>query len=200
MTGGDAAELMKALEKAEGVDILSAPRVVTLSKQEATIKIGSEMEFPTEWEPGETAGTWKPKTTETREIGISFSVTPELKADGTIDLDLTPEIVDLIGYVDLDDGKKQLPPSAAVPEGHRVQPVFSSRRINTKVALQSGQTVLLGGSIREETVTIKDKVPVLGAIPLLGRLFRDEKETTVKRQLWILVTAERVDAEGDGGR
>ncbi len=190
---GEAAELLKTADSVEGVDLLSAPRVVTRSKQEALIRIGQELFVPTEWEPGGQQGEWRPKKYETKEVGITFGVRPFLEADGAITLAVAPAIVELLGYLDLDDGMRPIPSSALAPEGHRVQAVFASRKRTAKVTLRPGQTVVLGGPLREEVVTLQDKTPVLGDIPLLGRLFRSEEQMTVKRQIWFVVSAERLE-------
>ena len=76
------------------------------------------------------------------------------------------------------------------------QPVFTSRNVTTSIVIWDGQTVVMGGLIREELTTIKDKVPVLGDIPVLGRLFRSEGEYSRKRNLLIFVTARLVDPAG----
>ena len=66
------------------------------------------------------------------------------------------------------------------------QPVFNTRRINTKVLIRDGSTVVLGGLIRDDIQTINDKVPFLGDLPLIGRLFQSKAITNTKRNLIIL--------------
>jgi general secretion pathway protein D len=76
------------------------------------------------------------------------------------------------------------------------QPVFSSRNATTSIVIWDGQTVVMGGLIREELVTIKDKIPFLGDIPIIGRLFRSEGQKSKKTNLLIFVTARLVDPSG----
>jgi general secretion pathway protein D len=75
-------------------------------------------------------------------------------------------------------------------------PYFRVREMTTKVTVADGSTVGMGGLIYDKIETYKDKVPVLGSIPLIGRLFRSEGEKTIKRNLMIFVTATEVDVNG----
>jgi len=84
----------------------------------------------------------------------------------------------------------------AVPEQRGQLPYFRIREMTTKVTVADGSTVGMGGLIYDKLETYKDKVPVLGSIPLIGRLFRSEGEKTIKRNLMIFVTATEVDVNG----
>ena len=76
------------------------------------------------------------------------------------------------------------------------QPLFKVRSINTKVAIYNGATVVMGGMITENRREVEDKIPFLGDIPLIGRLFRSTYEMSEKRNLLIFVTARMVDPAG----
>ncbi|MFM2167688.1 MAG: hypothetical protein RIS79_2059, partial [Verrucomicrobiota bacterium] len=76
------------------------------------------------------------------------------------------------------------------------QPIFSVRKVTTGVTVWDGQTVVLGGLIREDVQDVEDKVPILGDIPILGRLFRTESEEHFKRNLIVFVTAYLIDPSG----
>jgi general secretion pathway protein D len=76
------------------------------------------------------------------------------------------------------------------------QPIFKTRKMETSVTIEDGSTIVMGGLIKEQLETFKDSVPILGKIPLIGRLFRSEGEKSVKRNLLIFVTANQVDATG----
>ncbi len=80
------------------------------------------------------------------------------------------------------------------------QPIFSVREITTEVTVFDGATVVMGGLTRDEVKTVNDKVPILGDIPGLGRLFRSEGETRQKRNLLIFVTANLVSPGGSPSR
>ena len=76
------------------------------------------------------------------------------------------------------------------------QPIFASRNVTTSMVIWDGQTVVMGGLIREDLKKVKDKIPVLGDIPVLGRLFRSEGEYSSKKNLLIFVSARLVDPSG----
>ena len=80
------------------------------------------------------------------------------------------------------------------------QPVFSVREVDTFVTVWDGQTVALGGLIREDVQKVQDKVPFLGDMPLAGRLFRSDVDQKIKKNLVIFVTPRILDAEGQPRR
>jgi general secretion pathway protein D len=77
------------------------------------------------------------------------------------------------------------------------QPIFSTRKVTTSVSVFDGQTVVLGGLIREDVQKVEDKVPLLGDIPLIGRLFRSSIDQHLKRNLVIFVSARLINAAGE---
>jgi general secretion pathway protein D len=76
------------------------------------------------------------------------------------------------------------------------QPIFSTRKVTTNVSVWDGQTVVLGGLMREDVQKSEDKVPIIGDIPLLGRLFRTNVDQHIKRNLVIFVTAHLITPGG----
>ena len=165
----------RALNEKRGVDLLSAPKVTTRSKQNAIIEIVREFRYPTAWKPGEKKeDAWVPQNYETRNTGVTLEAEPTLRNDGKINLRATPQVVVFEGFKNIGHGRKQ--------------PIFSERKVRTNVTLNSGQTVLLGGALREDRQMVEEKIRVLGDVPLLGRLFRSSKEHVVKSCLVVLVT------------
>ena len=79
------------------------------------------------------------------------------------------------------------------------QPIFSTRKVTTSVSIWDGQTVALGGLVREDVQKVQDKVPILGDIPLAGRLFRSNVDQKIKRNLIIFVTARLTGRGGKTG-
>ena len=75
-------------------------------------------------------------------------------------------------------------------------PVFSKRSVNTSLTIYDGYTVAVGGLMREDIQTVEDRVPILGDIPLIGRLFQSKGENRIKSNLIIFVTAQIIDATG----
>lgn len=205
--------VVQALSRQTGSDLLSAPKVTVLSGNPATITVAQELRYPTSYgevrsEVGSssresssagvtiTAGT--PQDFETRKVGVELRVTPTVEEDDySISLDLNPKVTEFEGFVEYGGQSVAISndTTVTVPSGF-YQPIFSTREVSTKVTLWDGATLVMGGLTREEIKTVSDKVPFLGSIPGLGRLFRSEGETTQKRNLLIFVTANLVSPGG----
>lgn len=145
-----------------------------------------------------------PTTFEMKPIGVRMEVEPTVGADGyTIDLNLAPEVTEFEGFVNYGSpintsGSDALgnPTTITLTENKIEQPVFSSRKLKTSVTVFDGATVVMGGLIREDVQDVEDKVPLLGDIPILGRLFQSKAEDHFKRNLMIFVTASLIDPSG----
>lgn len=211
--------ILHALSQRGNSDLLSAPRITTRSGVNATIQVVREIIYPTEFEVTQptlqsegslvTPPTVTPGSFETREVGVILNVTPTVGPDGyTIDLTLVPEVAELVDWIqygsEISLSSPIQNPLTGLLIGSRTstfrfnipQPIFSSRNATTSIVIWDGQTVVMGGLMREELVTIKDKIPLLGDIPLLGRLFRSEGQKSRKTNLLIFVTARLVDPAG----
>jgi general secretion pathway protein D len=88
------------------------------------------------------------------------------------------------------------PTRVLVSENVINQPVFSVRQVTTAVTIYDGQTVVLGGLMREDVQKVEDKTPIIGDIPLVGRLFRSSADQRIKRNLIMFVTANLIDPAG----
>lgn len=153
-----------------------------------------------------------PTEFQTRDLGVTLEVDPAVGPDNyTIDLNLAPQVVDFDGFVNygspilgarfISPLQGGLPPLGTIQQTVLTpntinQPIFSTRRVQTNVSIWDGQTVALGGLIREDVQKVQDKVPILGDVPLAGRLFRSNVDQKIKRNLIIFVTARIMDAEG----
>lgn len=219
--------VIRALNQKKGVDLMSAPKVTTKSGNKAVVKVVREFPYPTEFNPPEVppadtgtssnnggiiggvislSGVVTPTTPtafETRNLGVTLEVEPVVGPDNyTIDLNLSPEVVEFEGFINY--GSPVIGPTstAGVISTFEItpnvinQPIFSTRKVTTSVSIWDGQTVALGGLIREDVQKTQDKVPILGDIPLAGRLFRSDVDQKIKRNLIIFVTARLMDAEG----
>jgi general secretion pathway protein D len=127
-------------------------------------------------------------------------------ADGyTIDLSLVPQVVEFEGFINY--GSPITATSVNILTGAPVQnvitpnvinqPIFSTRKVTTSVSVFDGQTVVLGGLMREDVQKVEDKTPFLGDIPLLGRLFRSNVDQHLKRNLVIFVSARLINPAGE---
>ena len=167
--------VLPALNEKKGVDLLSAPKVTAHSQQRAKIEIVREFRYATAWTPCvKEKDPWVPTHWATRNTGVTIDLIPTLEADGKIGLEVKPQVVEFEGFEDLGHGRKK--------------PVFSERKVQANVTLRSGQTVILGGATREDKRVVEDSIPVLGDVPLLGRLFRSRHTEVLKRSLVIMVT------------
>ncbi len=145
-----------------------------------------------------------PTAFEMRPVGVRMTVLPTVGGDGyTIDLELAPEVTEFEGFINYGSpintsGSDALgnPTTVVLTENKIEQPVFSSRKLKTSVTVFDGATVALGGLIREDVQDVEDKVPLLGDIPILGRLFQSKAEDHFKRNLMIFVTASLIDPSG----
>ncbi len=230
------AVVIRALNQKKGIDLLSAPRVVTKSGQKAVIEVVREFRYPTEFQPpqiptnvgggGNNGGLGGGGTTnipvtpttptafETRKVGVTLEVEPVVGSDGqTIDLNLQPEVVEFEGFINYGSPILAPPSNSLNPltglltpqtSAQRVisentinQPIFSTRKVQTNVTLWDGQTVVIGGLIREDVQKVEDKVPLLGDIPFLGRAFRSSVDQHIKKNLMIFVTAKLVNPSGE---
>ncbi len=237
----DLSMVLHMLSQRSDTDLLSAPKVVTKSGQEATIKVVTIYRFPQDYDvtiqstsSGSSGGYYgnsggssgkilpmvEPQNFETQEVGVILTVTPDLSPEGLINLQLTPKIVsepewrDYGMKVPMDavmgdtsivtsslDGVQNLATSKSADDIQwfsvpMEQPFFKERSIDTHVTLYNGATIVMGGLITEERRSMEDKIPFLGDIPFIGRIFRSRSEWSNKRNLLIFVTARLVDPNG----
>jgi general secretion pathway protein D len=151
-----------------------------------------------------------PQDWETRNTGVTLEVEPVVGGDATtIDLNLVPQVVEFEGFINYGSpinavgvntigGANGLSVSTPVLLTPNVinQPVFSTRKVTTSVSVYDGQTVVLGGLMREDVQKTEDKVPIIGDIPLVGRAFRTNTEQHVKKNLVMFVTARIITPAG----
>jgi general secretion pathway protein D len=152
-----------------------------------------------------------PTAFETRNTGVTLEVEPVVGPDGiTIDLNLVPQVVEFEGFInygspilaprssflDTVTGGIITAPQSVITPNVINQPVFSTRKVTTSVSVWDGQTVVLGGLMREDVQKTEDRTPLLGDIPIVGRLFRTNIDQHIKRNLIIFVTAHLVNPGG----
>jgi len=152
-----------------------------------------------------------PTAFETRNTGVTLEVEPVVGPDGvTIDLNLVPQVVEFEGFINygspifapsssflntLTGGLVTIPQSIITPNVIN-QPIFSARKVTTSVSVYDGSTVVLGGLMREDVQKTEDRTPIIGDIPIVGRLFRTNVDQHIKRNLIIFVTAHLVTPAG----
>ena len=197
--------VLRALNQKKGIDVLSAPKVTTKSGSSATVEVIREFRYPSEYEPPQVPQTTgsgtqpitpaTPTSFEMKPVGVRLEVEPTVGSDNyTIDLRLVPEVTEFEGFINY--GSPILNRGVVVTENVINYPVFSERKVETSVSIYDGQTVVLGGLMREDVQKVNDKTPLLGDIPMAGALFRSQSDQHIKRNLVIFVTATLIDPAG----
>jgi hypothetical protein len=161
---GDLNLVIEALEKDNKANIISNPRITTADNQEANILVGKEIPLIVSDEAGN-------PITELKKIGVTLRVTPHVNTDQTITMDLHPELSDLSQQATVQGGV-----------------IINLQEANTRVVVRDGETAVIGGLISEAETSLRNGVPVLKDMPVLGPLFRYETKTKKKRELIIFVT------------
>ena len=146
-----------------------------------------------------------PTAFEKRDVGVTLEVEPTIGPDGySIDMQLAPQVVEFEGFINYGSPIQTTstnPLTGATTTNVLTpniinQPIFSTRKVSTNVTVFDGATVVLGGLMREDVQKVEDKTPILGDIPLVGRLFRSNVDQHIKRNLVIFVTARLINPEG----
>ncbi|MDX6765794.1 MAG: hypothetical protein SFU85_03285 [Candidatus Methylacidiphilales bacterium] len=212
--------VMRAIEATTGADLMSAPKVTVVNGQKTKIRVVREFIYPTEYEApeiqtqsveiGGTSAQFvavapsNPSEFVNRDVGVIMEVKADASKDRRIDLELTPEVTEFLGFINYGQAAREAAVNTAandqqgnvLAEGVALTPVFQMRKVETKLQVIDGQTVVMGGFIRNDTVAIEDKIPLLGDIPLVGRLFRSKTNRDVKRNLIIFTTARIMNPNG----
>ena len=262
----DLSMILHMLAQRSDTDLLSAPKVVTKSGENAVIKVVTEYIFPRDYDvqlqssssssSSSNGGSQsailaivEPQNFDMREVGVILDVTPTYSEanGGIIDLELKPQVVDeptwknygmkipftgnssqsnfTIGaltppFGDAEPKDPGLKESIIADYWNAIatlyrnlvgggqnnnityydapmeQPFFHVRSIDSKVSITPGSTVVMGGLITEQRKAMDDKIPFLGDLPYIGRLFRSHAEQTIKRNLLIFVTGRLIKTDG----
>jgi len=167
--------IIKALEQHSEVNVLSTPHILTSNHQEATIVVAENVPYVkqsrvTEFDPATPTAI---QTFDFKDVGIELSVTPHVSQGGLVRLEVDASFSTLVeGATGLSDAT----------------PTTAERKATTVISIVSGTTVVIGGLIRDDTGTVETKVPLLGDLPLIGGLFRVDKERTIKTNLLLFIT------------
>jgi general secretion pathway protein D len=195
---------------------MAKPSTVTRSGQASNIAIMREFIYPTEYEPpeiptttGDSGGATPvtpatPTAFEKRDVGISLEVLPVSDANKRfIDITLNPSFVEFDGFVNYGSpintsGTTLLGTGSTVEltKNAILMPVFSTQKTSTQLTIADGSTIAIGGLMSDSIQNVEDKVPVLGDIPWMGRLFRSSTRKPTSTAVVFLVQAELLDPTG----
>ena len=174
--------VLSALNQKDDIKLVSNPTVVTLDNTAAKIVIGEQYplaQYTYSQEGGESVRQLDGY--EFLDIGIKLDVTPHVNSAGFINLDIVPEVSSIIGFVDL--------------EGTDA-PRIASRRTETSIMVKDGFTLAIGGLVENIVTNSGSKVPILGDLPGIGRLFSSDSDKIEQRNLIIFITAKTLNPDG----
>ncbi|MCE0521427.1 MAG: hypothetical protein LV480_00775 [Methylacidiphilales bacterium] len=218
--------VITALAQKQSFDLLSDPAVITKSGEQGVLEAVRVFPYPISFDPpsliSQSTGSGTggvvvipitppvviattPTDFKRRNVGDRLVIKPQVTADNkTIDLSLFPEVTEFEGFINYGSAIFVAnPPDTGAPATSLLspntmnQPVFNTRRINTKVFVHDGSTVVLGGLIQDNIQNINDKVPLLGDLPLVGRMFQSKAIENTKKDLLIFVTANIYRNDGE---
>ncbi len=175
--------IISALKTLNDTKLVSNPTVVTLNNSEASINIGEEYPIPN-YTYNQERGSFEVSGFIYKPIGVILKVTPQVNTAGFIKLTVEPEVSSRTGVVNFGGAT-----------GAQI-PIIGIRKTKTQVTLKDGFTLGLGGLVENQKESTQSKVPVLGDIPGLGRLFRSDGKATTNRNLIVFITAKTLKPDG----
>ncbi|WP_201540260.1 type II secretion system secretin GspD [Psychrobacter sp. 1044] len=164
--------ILQALDSSTSANLLSMPSILTLDNEKASILVGQNVPFVTGSFTTSGNDSSNPfQTIDRQDIGINLNVIPHIGDNGTVRLEVSQEV------------------SSVVPgsTGNASGLITNKSLINTTILADDQQTIALGGLMRENSTTRQQKVPGLGNVPVIGRLFRSDNDTTQKSNLIIFL-------------
>ena len=166
--------LLEAIQTKGKTKILSNPSITTLDNEMAEIHVGTDWPIAN-YSYSEEQGRFVISGWEYKSFGILFRVTPTINQNGYITLKLHPEVSDMSkdNYVEF--------------EGAKV-PILTIQTVDATVMIKDGETLVIGGLIKDKVIETKTQIPLLGSIPILGKLFQHKSEEVVRNNLLIFIT------------
>jgi len=180
---GSVKALLSAEANNNNVNVISSPSLMVLNNQEANIQVGDEVPIRTS-ESTNTSGSVNPIQTssiEQRKTGVKLTVKPRVNANGLVIMDIEQSVENAQKTVisDIDS------------------PTIQTREITSTVAVQSGETIVLGGLIKDGNEDVKSGIPFLHELPLIGPLFGSTSKNKTKTELVVLITPRVVGTQQD---
>ncbi|MBO7447225.1 hypothetical protein J6U78_02750, partial [bacterium] len=189
-----------ALANQEGVETIFAPKVTVVSGNRAELKEVIRVRYNKTIEEAEDQDVdvgdaqsviydyaVTPKDWETREYGTKLVVTPSVQTDErTIELEVNPEVSDLLGFRRFVSSRNNV----------YELPQFFVQNLKTTVLVNDGDTLVMGGLMKNDLIRTKDRTPILADLPWIGRFWRGESEVAKKSNLLIFINAKLVDPSG----
>lgn len=168
--GDDFSVLIQALASSTRANLLSTPSLTTVDNQVAEIVVGQNVPFRTGTFASASNSTDPFTTIERQDVGITLRVVPQIREGDVLRLQVSQEVSSLVDAI---DGAADL--------------VTNRRSIETTVLADNGETIVLGGLITDDRLESDSRVPILGDVPVLGRLFRADRDSRTKRTLFVFL-------------
>lgn len=181
---GDLKAVIRALSSTTRANILSTPTIVALDNEEAELLVGQNVPFKTGESTGPASSTENPFTTiQRQDIGLNLLIKPQINRGDSITLDLKQSTESIAPSVDIASDI-----------------VTNKRLVRTKALIKDGQTLVIGGLLQDDASVSRSKVPLLGDIPLLGKLFSSTNRSRGKTNLMVFIhpTILKDDAQVEG--
>ncbi|CAN5579469.1 hypothetical protein BH11ARM2_BH11ARM2_24310 [soil metagenome] len=176
-TGGNLSAIINALQTDDRFSVLSTPRIFTSNNVQAEINISQQVPYVVNQRADANGNILF--TYDFQNVGIILTVTPRITSNGYVSMDITQTANELQGYTSFN------------------APIVNQREANTQVSVKDGETVILGGIIRNTVTSSVHKVPLLGDIPILGNLFKTTTKDNAKTELLVFLTPRIVHDSDD---
>ena len=173
-TPGSSQISIEALSRLTDVKVLSAPSVVVQDNSEAVLNVGQEVPVQTQQQQSLQGDSNILNSIEYRDTGVILQVRPRINSNQAVSLEIAQEV-----------SRVDNPGTNANPN---LNPTFTQRKITSRVNVQSGQTVVLGGLIQDSEERGRDRVPILGEIPVVGNLFGTTSNVNIRTELIVFIT------------
>jgi len=176
---GDVRAVLNALADKSLLKVISSPSVLVLDNQTAKIHVGDQQPILRATTISD-SGNLTTSSVEYKDTGVQLSVTPSINAGGMVAMDVSQVVTD-VGPVDAATGQR----------------TFLQRFVSSKIAARSGETIVLGGLIRDNDTRGRQGVPVLHEVPVLGNLFGSTSKKKVRTELLVTLTPRILESEAD---
>ncbi|HEU5078639.1 MAG TPA: secretin N-terminal domain-containing protein [Opitutaceae bacterium] len=170
--------VVDALRQQGNLKVVSKPRLRTLNNQPAVVRVGQDIPVFTRQvtqSPGTPPVITVTESIQTITVGTVLSITPQISAEGLVTLDITPAVSRLVR-------------TETSASGDTTAPVIDIRQASSIVRLHDGDTVVMGGLVQDGSTTTRRKIPLLGDVPVLGKLFTGKYDTSDRTELIFFLT------------
>jgi type II secretory pathway component GspD/PulD (secretin) len=179
--GDDITSTIKALQDFGDTEILSTPHIAVMNNEEARILVGRREAYVTSTTTQAQTTATTAESVQFVDVGVKLYVTPTISENGFVTLKIRPEVSTKVDTL--------------TTPSKNIIPIVETSEAETRVMVKDGKTIVIGGLMKEETTLTKQKVPLLGDIPILKVLFSNRSDRIKKTELVILLTPHIITGE-----